>query len=135
MSKASVEKIEDEGKLLALIIKENYKPTGLEFLTAPDTNQQIGAMNHPAGHIIKRHVHKPIERKIIGTPEVLMVKSGAIELDIYNSERKLIKTVVLEKGDIVFLNNGGHGLMAIEDATIFEIKQGPYIEGEDKEYF
>lgn len=135
MEREIIERIEYENQLLTLIIRKGHNPRGIEFLTSPHLNQQIGAMSHPAGHVIKRHVHKPIERKVIGTSEVLIIKKGVVELDVYNLKKELTQKILLREGDIAFLINGGHGIKVIEDSTIIEVKQGPYVEGEDKEHF
>lgn len=135
MDKKNIERIEYNGQLLALIIRKNYSPNGIEFLTSPDLNQQIGAMSRPAGYIIKKHIHKPSERRVVGTSEFLIIKNGTIELYIYNNNKELARTLFLKEGDMVFLVDGGHGIKIIEDAVIIEIKQGPYSDAEDKERF
>jgi len=130
-----IEKIESQDQLFALVIRNGYRPAGIEFLGSPDLNQQIGIMSHPAGHIIKRHIHKPVKREISGTSEAILIVEGIVEAEIYDNERNPIKNTVLKKGDIIFLISGGHGFTVSKDAVMFEVKQGPYLGMDDKERF
>ena len=38
-------------------------------------------------------------------------------------------------GDIILLANSGHGIVTLEESEIIEVKQGPYIEADDKVRF
>ena len=38
-------------------------------------------------------------------------------------------------GDIVLLANSGHGIVTLEESEIIEVKQGPYLEADDKVRF
>jgi hypothetical protein len=42
---------------------------------------------------------------------------------------------VLNSGDIILLANSGHGVVMLEESEIIEIKQGPYLEKDDKVRF
>ena len=39
---------------------------------------------------------------------------------------------VLNKGDVILLAYGGHGLYMLEESEIIEVKQGPYADDLDK---
>ena len=47
-------------------------------------------------------------------------------VNIYNENKELINTYNLAPNDIIVLVAGGHGFTFIEDAWLFEVKQGPY---------
>ena len=44
-----VKKIEFDGKIFAVIIKNNYSKDGVEFFTPNDFSQQLAYMKHPKG--------------------------------------------------------------------------------------
>ena len=41
----------------------------------------------------------------------------------------------MKKGDTILLATGGHGFRALEEIEMIEVKQGPYVEHEDKVRF
>ncbi len=125
----------NKNKQIALIIKNSYENNGIKFFTADDSGSQIGYMSHPKGTVIKAHVHNIVERKVLGTPEVLIIKKGRLRLDLYSQEKEYIESTILEAGDIVFLPYGGHGLKCLEDVKMIEVKQGPYLGEQDKVRF
>ena len=122
-------------KVLAYIIHGCFIPQSTVFLTPPEFKQQVGFVVYPAGGEIQRHDHRPLERNIIGTSEVLVVKCGRCEIDIYNDERQIVATRELGPGDIMLMVAGGHGFRMLEDTVLLEIKQGPYTGVDEKERF
>ena len=83
-----MKKIVHNGKILAIIIKQNYSSEGISFFTPGDFSQQLGYMNRPAGYKIKPHIHNPVLREVVYTQEVLFIKSGKVRVDFYD-ERKV----------------------------------------------
>lgn len=130
-----LQKIIHNDKLLAIIIKNNYKSKGIEFFTPDDFSQQLGYMNREKGTIIPPHTHNKIERTVHYTHEVLIMKKGKVRLDVFEDDRTYLESRVLETGDIVLLAYGGHGLEILEDSEIIEVKQGPYTSDMDKVRF
>jgi hypothetical protein len=130
-----VEHITWKGTPLAYIIKAEMSPQETTFLTPPTFKQQVGFVVYPAGGEIQRHVHRPLERHLVGTSEVLVVQRGRCEIDIYNDDRNLVATRELDKGDIMLMVGGGHGFRMLEDTVFLEIKQGPYTGMDEKERF
>jgi mannose-6-phosphate isomerase-like protein (cupin superfamily) len=120
---------------LAYIIRRELLPAATTFLTPSDLPQQLGFVVYPAGGEIKPHLHRPLERTIRGTSEVLVVKKGRCEVDIYNNSQERIATRELREGDILLLVDGGHGFRLLEDTVFVEIKQGPYTGFDEKERF
>jgi hypothetical protein len=123
------------GRPLAYIIRRELTPAATTFLTPSDFTQQLGFVVYPAGGEIKPHLHRSMELKIKGTSEVLLIKKGRCEIDIYNNKRELVATRELREGDIVLLVDGGHGFRMLEDTVFVEVKQGPYTGLEEKERF
>ena len=134
-SSGLVERIYWGETCLAYIIRGSFLPDETTFLTPPDYKQQVGYIVYPVGGEIQRHVHRPLERHLIGTSEVLVVKKGRCEIDIYNDERVLVATRELREGDIMLMVGGGHGFRMLEDTVFLEIKQGPYTGVDEKERF
>ncbi len=120
---------------LAVIVRSAHVPTGIDFLTPDNFGQQVAYMNRPKGEIIQAHIHEPISRTLTGTQEVLYIRKGRIRVDFYESDRTYVSSMILDAGDLMLLNTGGHGFEILEDIDMIEIKQGPYAEGRDKTRF
>ena len=130
-----IEHITCNGKPLAYIIRAEMNPKETTFLTPPEFNLQVGFVVYPVGGEIARHVHRPLERHIVGTSEVLVLKKGRCKMDVYNDDRELVATCDLQAGDIMIMVDGGHGFRMLEDTFFLEIKQGPYSGLDEKERF
>jgi hypothetical protein len=130
-----VEHITDRGQPLAYIIRGSFKPEKTTFLTPPDFKQQVGYVVYPEGGEVARHMHKPLERRLVGTSEVLIVREGRCLMDVYNDKRELVATRELQTGDIMLLVSGGHGFRMLEATIFLEVKQGPYTGIDEKERF
>lgn len=121
-----VESIEHDGQQLVYIVRANARPLSTTFLTPDSLPLQLGFVVYPRNGEVARHYHKPVERKLQTTTEVLIVQRGACELDVYNARCEPIATRSLSVGDVVMLCAGGHGLRMTEDTVLLEVKQGPY---------
>jgi len=130
-----IEHITWDGEPLCYIVRAELNPEQTTFLTPPEFDLQAGYVVCPTGQEIQRHVHRPIKRSIVGTCEVLVVRKGHCEIDIYNDGRELVATRNLYEGDIMIMVGGGHGFRMLEDTVLFEVKQGPYTNLDDKEQF
>jgi hypothetical protein len=130
-----LETISWKGKTLVFILRAELCPPNTTFVTPADLNFQAGFVVYPKGGEIQRHVHRPLERRLVGTCEALLVKKGLCQLDIYNDERGLVATRELRAGDVMLMVGGGHGFRMLEDTVFLEIKQGPYTGLDEKERF
>lgn len=130
-----IEEITDGGEHLAYIVRRELNPEKTTFLTPPEANLQTGFVVYAAGGEIARHVHRPSQRHILSTSEVLIVRKGRCEVDIFNDERQLVTKRELRAGDVLILVAGGHGFRMLEDTVFLEIKQGPYTGSDEKERF
>jgi len=130
-----LERIYSENLLLALILRADFTANGIEFFTPDFFSQQLGYMNRPKGFVVTPHIHNFVNREVQMTQEVLFIKSGSVQMDIYDLERKLVKSRILNKGDIVLLASGGHGFTMLEESEIIEVKTGPHVGPEDKTRF
>jgi hypothetical protein len=131
----AVETIALHGKTLACIIRRELEPEKTTFLTPSDFGFQLGFVVYPRGGEAVRHVHRPLERHLVGTPEALVVRKGRCEVEIYSDDRELVATRELRTGDVMLRVGGGHGFRMLEDTVLLEIKQGPYTGLDEKERF
>ena len=130
-----MECVESEGQAIAFIIRAEKSAEETTFLTPDDFKQQLGFIVYPKGGKITRHLHKPVQRNLIGMSEVLLVRKGAVEVDFYTGRKEYICTRQLRCGDLILLVAGGHGFRCLEDTELLEIKQGPYVGPDEKEKF
>ena len=130
-----VERHHHQGELLALVIRAGYQVEGIRFFTDANSSQQLGYMSRPAGYQVEPHWHRRVDRKIQMTQEVLFIRSGRCQLDLYGPGDVVIASTELSHGDVVLLAEGGHGLTMLEPTEIIEVKQGPYSTDEDKVRF
>ncbi len=130
-----IEWIKNGEEVLAMIIPADYQPDKTEFITPDDYKQQLGYVIYGSGESIVPHTHIPMNRSLVGTSEVLFIKSGRVEVDLYSKEKEFVAKRVLNQGDIILLVSGGHGFRMLEATVMVEVKQGPYIGVEEKERF
>jgi hypothetical protein len=130
-----VETIASGDRLLACVIRAAYNPTETTFPTPPELSLQVGLVVYPAGGEVARHRHRPIERHLVGTAEVIVVREGRCALDVYDDGGELVATRELAGGDVMLMVGGGHGFRMLEPTVLLEVKQGPYTGLEEKERF
>lgn len=130
-----VEQIMHDDILHAIIIRSNFTAEGIHFFTPGQMSQQLAYMRRPAGHVIDPHVHCPNLRSVWLTQEVLLLRSGKVRVDFYDSQRHYLESRVLYAGDVILLADGGHGFHMLEESEIIEVKQGPYAGDADKVRF
>ena len=131
----AIEEIRAADRLLALIVRQRFRPERTHFVTDDSLPMQVGFIVYPHDGEVERHVHVPLERSLVGTSEVLIVRSGRCEMDVYDDDRTLISTQELVTGDVVVIFGGGHGFRMLEATTFLEVKQGPYTGLDEKERF
>ncbi len=123
------------GELLAIVIRSWFVPDRTTFVTPGHLPQQAGFVVYPAGGRCPDHSHRPVERRLTGTPEMLLVRRGQVEARIFDADRHLVAEPLLDTGDVILLVAGGHGFRMLEDTVLLEIKQGPYGGLDEKERF
>lgn len=129
-----IEHIRHGDHALAIILRAEYEPDAIEFLTSNDQSLQLGVMRRPRGYVIAPHIHKPAPRTVPYGYEALFIARGRVEVTFFSEGRELVTTRELGQGDTVLLMTGGHGFRMLEDCKMIEVKQGPYV-GTDVERF
>ena len=135
MANSHVENIVHGLEPIALIIKSEFDEPGLHFFTPGSFSQQIAFMKHPAGHKIAPHVHNMVNRQVLYTQEVLLIRRGRVRINLYSSNKEFIVSRDLEAGDVILLCGGGHSFEMLEETSMIEVKQGPYAGDGDKTRF
>ena len=131
-----IEKINYKKKLFALIVRKKFrKKKGVNFFTSKEAIQQFGYMKHKRNHLIMPHQHKKRLTKILITTEVIILFKGILRVDFYNNQKKYLFSKKIYAGDLFMLVNGGHGFKVLKDVEMIEVKQGPYLEKDDKVRF
>src|SRR3989344_86453 len=130
-----IEIIKHKDDVLAIVIYSDYQKEGTNFFTPGDFSQQLGFISRKKGEVIGAHTHKIIKRDIHHTQEVLFIKKGRVKVDLYDTDRAYVRSIELAAGDVILLASGGHGFEFLDDAEMIEVKQGPYINDNDKVVF
>tara|TARA_B100001057_G_C22855113_1_gene952401 strand:- start:3183 stop:3596 length:414 start_codon:yes stop_codon:yes gene_type:complete len=134
----NIERIIHKKKNYALIIRNKiqFKRKGVNFLTKDQDLLQVGFLKHNKNHIIKSHIHIKRKRIVNYSSEVLIIKKGELKVNFFdNYKKKIPKTKILYKNDIIILFQGGHGFEVNKNCQIIEVKQGPYLKRKDKKLF
>jgi hypothetical protein len=128
-----MESIVGKTDVLAYVIRGSVIPDKTIFPTGPELELQVGYVVYPRGGAVLPHRHLPVIRRLSRTCEVVLVRQGRCEMDLYDDGRQVIATRELCAGDLVILVSGGHGFRMSEDTILLEIKQGPYYGVGEKE--
>ena len=131
-----IENLKYNKKTIAIIIRSNFVSKETSFFTNRNSEFQIGAIIYKKNTEVKKHSHNKRKSIIKSTSEVLYIKKGKIVASIYNKKcTRLLYKKILNKGDILFLNECGHSFKFVKDTQMIEIKQGPYLNSNDKKFF
>jgi mannose-6-phosphate isomerase-like protein (cupin superfamily) len=118
----------DGAELLAIIIRGRQHKKGTTFVTPKDAMLQVAFIQRDAGEVIPTHKHVLQQRTINKTQEVLIIRSGRMQVDFYSLADEHVTSKELKAGDVLILLNGGHAFKALEDMECVEVKQGPYLD-------
>lgn len=120
--------LDSSGSVLAFVLRASQSRPGygIDFHTRPTGSLQLGTMRRPAGYVVPRHRHVPAKREIEDTREVLFIRSGHLEVSLWDESGAWVQSVFLNGGDVILLRKGWHSLEMLTDTEIVEVKQGPY---------
>lgn len=123
----SMKKIFYKKTLIGIRVRRLQK--GSVPITDPKESVQVVGLKHPKGAYLKAHAHKPRRRVTPCLQEGLIVRKGKIKIDLYTPESlEKFKSITLKAGEMFLLLNGGYGIHILEDAEMFEFKNGPFLE-------
>ncbi len=130
-----IETVKHNGLMLALIIRAQFATDETTFVTPPEYAQQVGFVVYAKGSVIPRHRHLPVKREVIGTSEVILVRRGKCEVNLYPPDGTTTIVRRLSEGDVLVLVSGAHSFRMLDDTVLLEVKQGPYLGDYEKERF
>jgi len=120
-------------KIVAKVFRYKKKKfKGIKFFTPNHLNMQLGLMSHSKNHIIKPHIHLNKKKIIRQMSELLIIFSGKLKVFFYNKKKIRVKSVILNKKDMILLLAGAHGFKVLKKIEMIEVKQGPFKERQDK---
>ena len=97
-------------------------------LTSENQILQASFINFRRNAKVGAHSHLKTERNTIGTQEVWVVLKGKAEVLFYDLDNTLVKSIIIEKGQVIILFDGGHAMKTRSRRfTMVEIKNGPYL--------
>lgn len=131
-----IEEVKAGDTLVGFLIRgSNRLPDRTTFVTPDEANLQVGYVVKLSEEEVPRHDHKPVERRIVGTCEVLVVQRGSGSVDFFDDERAFISSHRFAERDVLVMLGGGHGFRFDADTVLLEVKQGPYPGVDEKERF
>lgn len=130
-----IETIHSAGRVLAYVIAARATTDQTTFITDDAAAFQIGFIVKDPGESVPRHEHKPIERHLTGTSEMLLVREGTCDVAIYSDKRERVATAHLVAGDVIVFLGGGHEIKTQGRTVFLEVKQGPYSGTDEKNLF
>lgn len=134
MNSPLIERVIVGEETLALVVRHQFATPGANFFTPPEWPQQLGMLVYEKGKRIRPHKHRSYLRETETFTEVLILVAGRIKVDLFDANNIHVQSVILEPGDSILFVLGGHAVEILEDAKILEVKQGPYIGREEKEF-
>ena len=115
-------------KLLCIIYRDEDWVEGLNFLTPNELFIQVGSWWYQKDKKLAKHKHNFLPRNSEITQEMVYVKSGSMEVEVFDEQMIKVKDFILYEGDTAIMAYGGHGYKILEDNTkIIESKNGPFI--------
>lgn len=124
--------IKKESELFAVLIPSDLDVETTQFFTGDDDFFQVGVIYKNAGHIIPRHSHRQFSRTVTKTSEALILWHGLVKVHIFDNEDQVLYEGLINEKDVLVLLNGSHKFEFLKAGFFLEIKQGPYIQEQDK---
>ena len=131
----SVERIEYGGINYAEVIRANLTVETTTFFSPAESSFQFGLLAHKSGFIEPPHYHYPTVRTIDDLQQMFVVQQGVVAVLLYTDDGKLLREIVLERGDAIVLIHGVHAIRVIEDMQCISVKQGPFLGTEKDKAF
>ena len=114
-------------KHYAEIIRSALKVKTTHFFSPAKSSFQFGLLAHKKGFEEPAHYHRPFKRTIKDLQQMFVVQKGKVRVDLFSDSKKLIKKVILKKGDAIVLIHGIHSIKVLEDMQCISVKQGPFL--------
>src|SRR5262249_46025024 len=119
--------VEYNGTRYAEIIWSDVRVEKSTFFSPAESSFQFGLLAHGAGYAEEPHYHKPFSRTVDDLQQMFVVQRGVVEVDLYDDDGKLLRTIRMKTGDAIVLIHGVHAIRVIEDFQALSVKQGPFM--------
>jgi len=122
-----VEKIFNDRKLVATVLRHKIKVENLKFFTSARDPIQVAIHYYPKkkmGRLQVYKISKPLQISRIS--KFIYVEAGKINVVLQTHHGKPMSTIILNKGDSIIINDIPHIVNFSANSRAFEIKQGPY---------
>jgi hypothetical protein len=119
-----------DGEIVAFCCHASQVQTERENMSDPTQILQSSCKRLGAGRTFKAHEHLPVRRETVGTQEAWVVISGVVRATVFDLDGALLTSFLLEAGDCLVTFRGGHAMEVVEDAILYEFKNGPYLSQE-----
>jgi hypothetical protein len=114
-------------KNYAEIIRANLKTEKTLFFSPEKSSFQFGLLAHKKGFVEPPHYHREFQRTIKDLQQMFVVQKGKVQVDLFGDDKKLIRKIILKKGDAIVLIHGIHAIKVLEDMQCISVKQGPFL--------
>ena len=114
-------------KHYAEVIRSSLKSKSTVFFSPEKSSFQFGLLSHKKGYKENPHYHRPFKRIIKDLQQMFVVQKGKVLVELYSDSKKLIKKIILKKGDAIVLIHGIHSIHVLEDMQCISVKQGPFL--------
>ena len=123
-----------DGKLLHIYFNSSSFTDNRIDICPSEEFMQISCLNLKGGKKFDAHQHIENIRETSITQESWVVIKGRVKVYYYDTNSELIATTILEQGDCTVTFGGGHNYECLDDALVYEFKNGPYLgKSKDKE--
>jgi hypothetical protein len=123
-----IKNIPSKGKPLALLLDLKDTPAGAHPVTESSWALQLLMMNRPAGHVVRKHMHKRILKSTKQPQEGMVVIQGAIRVTISDRKGKKVAVCTVSAGQCLLVMDGAHEVKMLKPTRMFEFKSGPYVD-------
>ena len=127
MKKKKHELIIYKNKHYAEIIRSSVKVKTTKFFSPAKSSFQFGLLAHKKGFEEPPHYHRPFKRIITDLQQMFVVQKGKVRVDLFSNDKKLIRKIILKKGDSIVLIHGIHAIKVLQDMQCISVKQGPFL--------
>jgi hypothetical protein len=114
-------------KHYAEIIRSTLKKDETSFFSSAKSSFQFGLLAHKKGFVEPPHYHRPFKRVVKDLQQMFVVQKGVVQVDLYSDNKKLIRKIILKKGDAIVLIHGIHAIKVLKDMQCISVKQGPFL--------
>ncbi|MDO8594538.1 MAG: hypothetical protein Q7R93_03415 [bacterium] len=121
-----MDKIFHNGKLVAVRVRRFQD--GIVPATGESDPLQLLTQKRPKGHVVKPHTHTPKKRVTALLQEGLIVIKGKIRVDLYGSDKKCFRKLMVKEGEAIVFFGIPHAVHFLEDSLAYEVKNGPFID-------